>query len=61
MKHLSPPVAALLALLVGAGLAIAGVYRLAGLGWALITGAVPPLLLAMIILRGLYRAQQKPQ
>lgn len=61
MKYLTPHVAALLALLVGAGLAIAGVYQLAGLGWALIAGALPPLLLVGIILRGLNRAQQNPQ
>lgn len=61
MKHLTPQAAALLALLAGAGLAIAGVYRLAGLGWALIAGAVPLLLLAATILRGLHRAQQNPQ
>lgn len=61
MKHLTPQAAALLALLVGSGLAIAGVYQLAGLGWALIAGAVPLLLLAATILRGLHRAQQNPQ
>ena len=61
MKHLTPQAAALLALLAGAGLAIAGVYQLAGLGWALIAGAVALLLLAATILRGLHRAQQNPQ
>ena len=50
MKHLTPQAAALLALLAGAGL-----------GWALIAGAVPLLLLAATILRGLHRAQQNPQ
>lgn len=61
MKPITPQAAALLALLTGAGLAIAGVYLLAGLGWALIAGAVPLLLLAATILRGLHRAQQNPQ
>lgn len=61
MKHLTPQAAALLALLAGAGLAIAGVYQLAGTGWALIAGAVPLLLLAATILRGLHRAQEDHQ
>ena len=51
----------LLASVLGAGLAIAGVYQLAGLGWTLIAGAVPLLLLAAIIMRGLRRAQENPQ
>ena len=61
MKHLTPPLLALLALLAGCALAVSGVYLLAGTGWALLAGAVPPLLFAMIILRGLKRAQQNPQ
>lgn len=55
---MNPILIALLAVVLGAGLAIAGVYLLAGPGWALIAGAVPPLLLALIILRGLHRAKQ---
>lgn len=55
---ITPPLLALLALLAGSGLAVAGVYLLAGTGWALIAGAVPLLLLAATILRGLARAQQ---
>ena len=58
---LTPPVLAALLLLAGCGLAVAGVYLLAGTGWALIVGAVPLLLLASTILRGLSRAQQVTQ
>lgn len=61
MKHLTPPLLALLALLTGCGMAVSGVYLLAGIGWALLAAAVPLLLFAMIILRGLKRAQQNPQ
>lgn len=60
MKPISPHAVAALALLLAAGLAIAGVYLLAGLGWALIAGAVPLLLFALTILRGLHRAKQNP-
>ncbi|MDP3228388.1 MAG: hypothetical protein Q8N13_10490 [Acidovorax sp.] len=61
MKHLTPPLLALLALLAGCGMAVSGVYLLAGTGWALLAGACPLLLFALIILRGLKRAQQNPQ
>ncbi|SFU81768.1 hypothetical protein SAMN04489707_102361 [Paenacidovorax caeni] len=57
---MNPILIAFLALGLGAALCIAGVYLLAGLGWALIAGSVPLLVLAAIILRGLQRAQQKP-
>lgn len=42
-----------LAFFCGAGLTVGGVYVLAGLGWALIAGAVPCLGLATVIFRGL--------
>ena len=58
MKHITPQAVALLALLAGMGLVIAGVYLLAGLGWSLIAGAVPLLALAFVIQRGLHRAKQ---
>lgn len=60
MKYLTPQAVAWLALLAAGGLLIAGVYLLAGLGWSLIAGAVPLLLLALTIQRGLRRAQQIP-
>lgn len=52
----SPPVIASLALVSGLGLAVAGVYVLAGVGWALLAGAAPLLLLAAVLIRGLLRA-----
>lgn len=55
--NLTPQAIAILALLLGAVLAVSGVYHLAGLGWALITAAVPCLLFGAVILRGLIRAQ----
>lgn len=41
-----------LTFLMGAGLVTAGVYALAGLGWALISGALPCFLISVVILRG---------
>ena len=58
MKHITPQAIALLALLFGMGLVVAGVYLLAGLGWSLIAGSVPLWALAFVIQRGLNRAQQ---
>lgn len=52
------PWAAILAcvtLLCGCALAIGGMYVLAGLGWALVGAAVPFLLFAAVIIRGLTR------
>lgn len=46
-------ITACLSLLLGAVLIVAGVYVLAGVGWSLIAGAVPCLLLSAVILRGL--------
>jgi len=40
---------------VGAGLAVAGVYVLAGLGWALLIGSFFALGLAAILIKGLNR------
>lgn len=44
--------------LLGWGLVTAGVFVLWGLGWALIAGAVPPILVAFVLYRGMSRAQQ---
>ena len=46
---------ALILLVLGASMAVAGVYILAGTGWALIAGAVPVILLALTIFRGMKR------
>lgn len=48
-------ICAALALLGGIGLGVAGIYLIAGAGWALISSSVPLLLLAAIIIRGLLR------
>ena len=47
----------ILAAAMGFGLAAAGIYILAGLGWALIALAVPFLILSLVIVRGLTREQ----
>lgn len=46
-------VVACLALVAGSGLAVGGVYELAGPGWALVAGATPCFVVAWLILRGL--------
>lgn len=45
-----------LAVLCGLGLAVAGVYLLAGLGWSLIAGSVGMLAIAGFIRQGLISA-----
>jgi hypothetical protein len=52
MNKLPPSAAALLALVLGAALAIGGVYVLAGSGWAMLAASVPCFGLAGAILRG---------
>ena len=52
---LSPGTVAAICLIGGTTLAVAGVYHLAGIGWALVVGAFPILLFAMILIRGLTR------
>ena len=59
MKLFNPVVIAILLLHLAALLAIAGIYLLVGLGWALIAGAIPLALLAFIIFRGINRAAQQ--
>jgi hypothetical protein len=49
------PIVAFLAFAAGAGLAVAGVFVLYGVGDAMITGAVFCFVFAAIILRGLMR------
>ena len=41
--------------IIGASLAVAGVYVLAGFGWALLAGAVPLIGFAAILTKGLSR------
>lgn len=54
-RPLSPEFKAATYLVVGIGLAVAGVYVLAGLGWALIAGSVPLVCCGLILFRGLSR------
>lgn len=51
----SPPSVAVVSFVAGSSLAVAGVYQLAGPGWALIAGSVPLLLLSVVLIRGLTR------
>ncbi|MGQ4661335.1 hypothetical protein [Lysobacter sp. F6437] len=46
---------ALLLMALGFGLAVTGVFVLAGAGWALLAGALGPFLFAGMILRGAAR------
>lgn len=48
---------ALLALCLGVALLVAGVYVLFGLGWALVTGSLPAFVVAVVLIRGVKRAQ----
>ena len=50
----SPQTVAVASFLAGSGLAVAGVYILFGSGWALLAGAVPFLILAVTLIRGLH-------
>lgn len=43
------------AFVAGSGLAVYGVFLLAGAGWAMLAAALPCFLLSAIILRGLLR------
>lgn len=52
---LSPVTVALVCMLTGIGMLVAGVYVLLGLGAALLAGAVPFLLLGGILIRGVTR------
>jgi hypothetical protein len=45
----------LLCLTVGAGLAVAGTYLLAGTGWALVAGSVPFMAIGAMVIRGMSR------
>lgn len=53
---MQPVVVFVLVVIAGTGLACAGIFLLYGAGWALLVGAVPFLLLAAVLARGLTRA-----
>ncbi|SMP71907.1 hypothetical protein [Noviherbaspirillum suwonense] len=57
MKSLPPYAFGLLALVLGWLLLGAGVFLLAGLGWALLCASVPFIGFALVIFRGLTRAE----
>ena len=48
--------AILMLLMVGMGMIAGGVFLLAGLGWALVVGALPFIAAGGVLLRGLSRA-----
>lgn len=50
-------VLALLSVALGAALLVAGVYDLAGRGWALVAGAAVSSAIGVVILRGLIHAE----
>ncbi len=52
-----PIVIAAICAVTGIGMAVAGVYVLAGIGWALLAAAAPMLMLAAVLTRGLLRVQ----
>lgn len=54
---LTPARVALLSFLLGVGLAVGGVFLLAGAGWAMVAAAVPFLAVFLVLSRGLIRAQ----
>lgn len=51
----SPAVIASVATLGGCGLAVGGVFVLAGVGWALLAGSAPLLTLGVVMFRGMSR------
>jgi len=57
MKSVPPYAVGLLALVLGWLMLSAGVYELAGRGWALICASVPFVFLAVVIFRGLAHAE----
>ena len=46
-------------LLLAAALAVAGVFLLLGLGWALVAAAVPTFFAGVIVLRGVLRGEPR--
>lgn len=57
MRNLSPITYAAAALTVASALAVAGVFLLAGAGWAMVVAAVPFLLFGLVVLRGAVEAE----
>lgn len=57
MKYLTATMVAGLLMLLACGLFVSGVFFLWGRGPALIAAAVPPMLVALVLLRGVRRAE----
>lgn len=55
MKINLPVTVAVASAVAGVGLAVGGVFVLAGAGWAMLTGALPLIGISMITFRGLMR------
>lgn len=55
---MQPLIIGALALTIGTGLAIGGVFMLAGAGWAMVAGSVPCLILGAVVCRGLLIAER---
>lgn len=58
MRNPSPIAYAASTLLVGLGLAVSGIYLLAGLGWSLMASSVPFLAFGFVVFRGVLAAQR---
>ena len=56
MKINLPVTVAVATAVAGVGLAVGGVFLLAGAGWAMLTGALPLLGMSTVTFRGLMRA-----
>jgi hypothetical protein len=54
----NPIFVAMAMLLLAVGLAVAGVYLIAGTGWALITASVPAAVPALVLLSGVARSDR---
>lgn len=53
MKKLTPLTVTMLVLVIGMGFLVAGVYLLAGMGWALLVVSLPFLASAGVLIRGM--------
>lgn len=54
---ITPMRAACLSGSVSTALMLSGIYTLWGTGWALLAGSVPPMIVALVFIRGIVRAQ----
>jgi hypothetical protein len=59
MKINVPVAVAVSTAFVGVGLAVGGVFLLAGVGWALVAGSVPLIGVSAVTFRGLMRGERE--